>query len=149
MSVETKQPAQIPSNSKDENQNLMSEQEESRQQTKIELADENDNGASTMYSNSPNTFLLWSIFSNLFCWSSCGLTLFCSCPALVFSFLTRSHVKHDDLRRASRFSQSAYIFNILTAIFLILAFSLFYIFNLKTYIMTYDEPIYASNFTLE
>lgn len=139
--VETKQPTQITGkNNEDENKNLMSLQEESKQ-TKIELVDEDVDGRSTTYTQSPNTFLLWSIFSNLFCWSSCGLTLFCSCPALIFSCLARSHVMHDDLRRAGRFSQSAYIFNILTATFLILAFSIFYIFNLKEYIMDSDVPL--------
>lgn len=139
--VETKQPTRITDkNNENENTNLMSQQEESRQ-TKIELVDEDVNDSSTTYTQPPNTFLVWSLFSNLFCWSSCGLTLFCSCPALIFSCLARSHVKHDDLRRAGRFSQSAYIFNILTAIFLILAFSLFYIFNLKAYIMVSGVPL--------
>jgi hypothetical protein len=145
MAIETVQPIPFI----DEDKKLMPAEEcakkhDCKKQAKIELSDAGDDSDSR-YSDKkttsqPSTFLLWSIFGNLFCWSSCGLTLFCSCPALVFSLLVRSHGKNDDMRRANRFSRSAYIFNMLTAIFLVLAFSLFYVFNLKTYFM----PLFSS-----
>lgn len=91
---------------------------------KVEASDDKD--------LSPPSFLLWSILNNALCWTACGFSLFCSIPALIFSLCTKS-VYGNDERRAKRFSLSAYIFNIMTCIFLMLSFSLFYIFNLRSF----------------
>ncbi len=82
-----------------------------------------------------SSFIIWSIIGNLLCWSACGVSLLCSIPALVFSLYTRYWFKHDNKIKAKRYSLIAYILNILTCIVLILAFSVFYIFNLKGYML--------------
>lgn len=65
---------------------------------------------------STQTFLIWSILNNICCFFTCGFTLCCSIPALVFSMNTDSGVKRCDKKMAKRNSLLAFTMNITTSV---------------------------------
>lgn len=62
------------------------------------------------------TFLIWSIINNFCCFFTCGLTLCCSLPALVFSLNVKSAVKRNNKNATKRNSLLAFLFNITTGV---------------------------------
>lgn len=68
------------------------------------------------------SFLVWSILGNICCLFTCGLTLCCSIPALVFSLNVNSGVKRNDKKCIKRNSVLAFFANIITATSILLIF---------------------------
>ncbi len=75
-----------------------------------------------------SNFLIWSILNNICCICTCGLTLICSIPALVFSINVDSGQKQGNKEMAKRNSILAFIMNTTTVVSITIIFIVSFIF---------------------
>ncbi len=75
-----------------------------------------------------NNFLIWSIINNVCCICTCGLTLICSIPALVFSLNVDTERKRRKNGAAKRNSVLAFLMNTATlvSIFILITISIIF-----------------------